>query len=53
MLNEAIGLRKVWGSGDVVNVLLLQELGKFFRCNGRAIVCVDEAGWSVLGDEFL
>ena len=52
-LNETIGLGKVWGRGYMVNVLSLQELGKLFGWEGRAIVSVDEAGWSVLSDEFL
>ena len=37
----------------MVDILLLQELVEFLRCEGRAIICVDEAGQSVLGDKFL
>ena len=53
MLNEAIGPGKVWGRGDVVDILSLQELDKFLTHEERAIICVDEAGQSILGDEFL
>ena len=50
MLDEAIGLGKCEES-DVVNVLSLPELGKLSDVRGGAIVCVDEAGPSVLGYE--
>ena len=37
----------------MVNVLSMEKLGKFIRHEGRAIVCVDETGQSILVDEFL
>ena len=45
--------RKVWEKGGLVNVLLQQELCGFVRHKGRAIVGVEVAEWSVLGDKFL
>ena len=36
-----------------MDVLSLQELLELIRCKGRAVVCVDVAGWAILGDEFL
>ena len=41
------------GRGDMVYVMVLQELGKLIRCKRGTIVCVEQGRWSVLGDEFL
>ena len=50
---KPLDLGTVWGRVDVVNMLSLQELAEFLGCKERAIICTDEAGWSILGDEFL
>ena len=37
----------------MIYVVALQEFGQLIRCEGQAVIDVDKAGQSILGDDFL
>ena len=45
---EAVGPWEVWGRGDMVDVVMLEELCKLIRSKWGNVVSVEETRWSLL-----